>query len=73
MKGLARFLYSTPLHRLLLAGGAPAAPKALPAVQGGSAVSFEGVSFHYPSRPTQAALKDFTLQVQPGETVAVVG
>lgn len=31
MKGLARFLYATPLHRLLLAGGAPAAPKALPA------------------------------------------
>jgi ATP-binding cassette subfamily B protein len=51
----------------------PSAPKALPAVQGGSAVSFEGVNFHYPSRPTQAALKDFTLQVQPGETVALVG
>jgi ATP-binding cassette subfamily B protein len=31
------------------------------------------VNFHYPSRPTQAALKDFTLQVQPGETVALVG
>jgi ATP-binding cassette subfamily B protein len=51
----------------------PSAPKALPAVQGGSAVSFEVVNFHYPSRPAQAALKDFTLQVQPGETVALVG
>jgi ATP-binding cassette subfamily B protein len=51
----------------------PSAPKALPAVQGGSSVAFEAVNFHYPSRPTQAALKDFTLQVQPGETVALVG
>jgi ATP-binding cassette subfamily B protein len=42
-------------------------------VQGGSSVAFEAVNFHYPSRPTQAALKDFTLQVQPGETVALVG
>ncbi|MFY8082811.1 MAG: ATP-binding cassette domain-containing protein, partial [Rubrivivax sp.] len=51
----------------------PSAPKALPAVQGGSAVAFEGVNFQYPSRPAKAALKDFTLQVQPGETVALVG
>jgi ATP-binding cassette subfamily B protein len=51
----------------------PNTPKAMPVVQGGSAVAFEGVSFHYPSRPAQAALKDFTLQVQPGETVALVG
>jgi ATP-binding cassette, subfamily B, bacterial len=46
---------------------------ALPAVQGGSAVRFEGVTFHYPSRPAQAALRDFSLVVKPGETVALVG
>jgi ATP-binding cassette subfamily B protein len=51
----------------------PAAPRSLPAVQGGSAVSFEAVSFHYPSRPRQASLSDFSLQVRPGETVALVG
>jgi ATP-binding cassette subfamily B protein len=51
----------------------PAAPQALPAVQSGSSVGFEAVSFHYPSRPAQAALKDFNLQVAPGETVALVG
>jgi ATP-binding cassette subfamily B protein len=51
----------------------PPAPRALPAVQGGSAVSLQGVGFHYPSRPLQAALRDFTLQVRPGETVALVG
>jgi ATP-binding cassette subfamily B protein len=36
-------------------------------------VSFENVTFHYPSRPDQAALTDFTLNVNPGETVALVG
>ncbi len=51
----------------------PAQPLALPAVQGGSAVSFEGVVFHYPSRPKQAALQQFSLQVAAGETVALVG
>ena len=51
----------------------PAAPRTLPAVQGGSAVSLRGVGFHYPSRPLQAALRDFTLNVRPGETVALVG
>jgi ATP-binding cassette subfamily B protein len=51
----------------------PAAPQGLPAVQGGSAVVFDAVTFHYPSRPAQAALQDFNLQVAPGETVALVG
>jgi ATP-binding cassette subfamily B protein len=51
----------------------PATPRALPAAQGGSAVSLQRVTFRYPSRPLQAALIDFTLQVQPGETVALVG
>ena len=51
----------------------PPAPQALPAVQGGSAVVFDAVNFHYPSRPAQAALQDFNLQVAPGETVALVG
>ena len=53
--------------------GDPAQPVALPAVQGGSSVSFEQVTFHYPSRPDQAALEDFSLQIRPGETVALVG
>ncbi|MFI4932185.1 MAG: ABC transporter transmembrane domain-containing protein [Burkholderiales bacterium] len=51
----------------------PAMPRALPAVNGGSALAFEQVSFSYPSRPQHAALRDVSLQVQPGETVAVVG
>ncbi len=51
----------------------PARPKALPPVAGGSAIAFEHVGFHYPSRPKQAALADFSLAVRPGETVALVG
>ncbi len=51
----------------------PPAPRALPATAGGSALAFEGVSFHYPSRPKQPSLIDFSLNVKPGETVALVG
>ncbi|HMA06359.1 MAG TPA: ATP-binding cassette domain-containing protein, partial [Ramlibacter sp.] len=51
----------------------PANPVAAPTTIGGSSVAFEGVTFHYPSRPAAAALKEFTLTVRPGETVALVG
>ncbi|ODU99510.1 MAG: ABC transporter [Rubrivivax sp. SCN 70-15] len=51
----------------------PAAPIALPPARGGSAVRFEHCTFHYPSRPRQASLIDFSLDVKPGETVALVG
>jgi ATP-binding cassette subfamily B protein len=51
----------------------PAVPVKAPTPQAGSAVSFEAVTFHYPSRPAQAALSDFTLRVIPGETIAIVG
>lgn len=51
----------------------PASPQPLPAVQRGSSVRFEQVTFHYPSRPSQAALQDFTIDIRAGETVALVG
>jgi ATP-binding cassette subfamily B protein len=51
----------------------PAVPRPLPPARGGSAVRFEDVTFHYPSRPKQAALAHFSLAVRPGETVALVG
>ena len=51
----------------------PAAPRLLPATAAGSALSLEHVTFHYPSRPTLASLRDFSLSVAPGETVAIVG
>ena len=51
---------------------APANPVALPQPPRG-ALAFEGVQFHYPTRRDVAALNGFSLDVKPGETVAVVG
>ena len=48
------------------------APTALPATVQGE-ITFDGVGFHYPSRPLQAALDDVSLTIKPGETVALVG
>jgi len=50
----------------------PARPLELPQPPRGQ-ISFERVTFRYPSRPEMAALADFTLKVDPGETVAIVG
>lgn len=36
-------------------------------------VHFDGVTFSYPSRPDMPALIDFTLDINTGETVALVG
>ncbi len=51
---------------------APAQPKALPVPARGE-VSFDHVTFHYPSRPDTAALHGLNLHVAPGEHVALVG
>lgn len=51
---------------------APAHPVSLPEPAGG-AVALDHVTFHYPSRPEEPALSDFSLTVAPGERVALVG
>jgi len=51
----------------------PPDPVAFDPPRGGSAVSFQHVTFHYPSRPGTAALADLDLSIAPGETVALVG
>jgi ATP-binding cassette subfamily B protein len=51
---------------------APANPVALPDSSQGEIV-FDHVSFRYPTRQDVSALADFSLDVKPGETVAVVG
>ena len=51
---------------------APADPQALPEPPRGE-VRFDKVSFRYPSRPDALALADFSLEVKPGERVALVG
>jgi ATP-binding cassette subfamily B protein len=51
----------------------PKNPVPAQTTRAGSAIKFEAVTFHYPSRPAQAALTNFSLSVAPGETVAIVG
>ena len=51
----------------------PAHPQPLPPTRGGSTVELDGVTFRYPSRPQQPALRRVGLNVRPGETVALVG
>ncbi|QSR16250.1 ABC transporter [Novosphingobium sp. KA1] len=51
---------------------APARPLVLPEPARGK-IAFERVTFRYPARPDTAALHDFSLTVEPGETVAIVG
>jgi ATP-binding cassette subfamily B protein len=50
----------------------PADPVPIPAAHEARLV-FEQVSFRYPTRPDTLALADFSLDVSPGETVAIVG
>lgn len=49
----------------------PASPVAIERLSG--AVSFDNVTFHYPARPSIAALDGVSFEVKPGETVAMVG
>jgi ATP-binding cassette subfamily B protein len=51
---------------------APARPVAFPTPRHGR-VALEHVTFNYPSRPDRPSLADFSLAVEPGETVALVG
>lgn len=39
----------------------------------GAGIRFDAIGFSYPSRPGTATLADFTLEVRPGEHVALVG
>jgi ATP-binding cassette subfamily B protein len=51
---------------------APANPVALPDPAQG-ALTFDHVTFHYPTRPDTSALEDFNLTVSPRERLALVG
>ncbi|MGN6516191.1 MAG: ABC transporter transmembrane domain-containing protein [Rhizomicrobium sp.] len=51
---------------------APANPVVLPTPANG-AVRLDKVTFRYPARPEHKALNDFTLDIAPGEAVALVG
>ncbi|QNE31810.1 ATP-binding cassette domain-containing protein [Sphingomonas sp. NBWT7] len=51
---------------------APPQPTTLPQPPRGE-IAFDHVAFRYPTRQDTAALHDFSLVVEPGETVALVG
>ncbi|HEX6219037.1 MAG TPA: ABC transporter transmembrane domain-containing protein [Sphingomicrobium sp.] len=51
---------------------APAKPVPLPVPAQGR-LSFEHVTFRYPTRPDTSALSDFSLELRPNERLAVVG
>jgi len=51
---------------------APAKPKKLPEIFSGE-LDFKDVQFSYPSRPDELALRDVSIKVKKGETVAIVG
>lgn len=50
----------------------PINPKALSKPVKGE-ISFEDVSFNYPTRPEQPTLEGLSMAIKPGETVAIVG
>jgi len=52
---------------------APARPRSLASSGQGARVEFDAVTFSYPSRPGEHALDRVTLEVTPGETLALVG
>jgi ATP-binding cassette, subfamily B, bacterial len=66
MERLSELLLAQPIIR------APARPLEMSGRAQGK-IRFDNVTFHYPSRPLQAALDGFTLEVIPGETIAFVG
>ncbi len=51
---------------------APEHPLALPE-KGRGHIHMQGIDFNYPSRPEHKALDNYTLEIQAGETVALVG
>jgi ATP-binding cassette subfamily B protein len=51
----------------------PAAPVSSTPPSTGSTLKFESLQFHYPSRPSQMALQDFSVAIEAGQTVALVG
>ena len=52
----------------------PVSPSALPARTAiGARLNLSEINFHYPSRPDTSALVHLSLDITPGETVAVVG
>ena len=48
-------------------------PRDLPARRDRPELALDGVTFYYPTRPGQAALRDFSLPIEAGKSLALVG
>jgi ATP-binding cassette subfamily B protein len=66
MERLSELLQAEPAIR------APANPERLPGRVDGQ-ICFNHVGFSYPSRPETLAMDDFSLEIEPGDTLAIVG
>jgi ATP-binding cassette subfamily B protein len=66
MERTVELLHSRPSIRI------PEKPQAMNPIEKGQ-ISFEHLTFNYPSRPDTRALDDLQLDIAPGETVAFVG
>jgi ATP-binding cassette subfamily B protein len=66
MERLSELLHAEPDIR------APAVPLRLPERVEGR-IRFDQVCFSYPSRPDDKAMDDFSLEIEPGDTLAIVG
>jgi len=55
------------------AGGAAPSPNLAPVARRGASLTLDNVCFHYPSRPGELALDQVSIDVAPGETIALVG
>ncbi len=66
MERLSELLHATPAIK------EPLEPVKLPERVSGR-IEFKNVTFRYPSRPDDAALENFSLSIEAGETVAIVG
>ena len=66
MERLSELLHAEPAIQ------APATPERLPGRVDGR-IFFDKVCFSYPSRPDDLAMKDFSLDITPGDTLAIVG
>ena len=66
MERLSELLQAQPTIR------APSEPERFPGRVSGR-IRFDHVSFSYPSRPETRALDDFRLEIEPGDTLAIVG
>ncbi len=59
--------------QLAVVGNSTAVDPNEPLSSAGASVSFEQVSFNYPSRPDELSLNNVSFEAKPGETVAIVG